>query len=76
MLFFGGYIYYLSFVDMYTKSAWVYLLKTKSEVSQVFKVFKHFVELQFGHKIQALQANYGKAFLPLTPFLNSFGLKI
>lgn len=34
---FNGFHYYISFVDMFTRYIWVYLLKSKSKVSQVFK---------------------------------------
>lgn len=76
MLSFNGYKYYVSFVDMYSGYTWLYLLKTKSEVAQVFKVFKSTAELQLGSKLKTLQTDYGKEFLTLTSFLESFGIKI
>jgi histone deacetylase 1/2 len=35
----GGYKYYVSFVDDYSRFCWIYLLKHKSDVEQVFYAF-------------------------------------
>lgn len=72
---FNGFRYYISFVDMFMRYTWVSLLKTKSEVLQVFKNFKNTVELQFGHRLKVLQIDCGKEFLALTSFLKSCEFK-
>jgi len=46
--------YYLSFVDAYSKYTWIYLLHAKSQVLDVFRKYKLFVENQFDCKIKAL----------------------
>ena len=38
--------YYLVFVDDFTKFTWVYLLKLKSDVFNIFKYFKATIENQ------------------------------
>lgn len=73
MFSFNGFKYYISFVDMFTRYTWVYLIKSKSEVLQIFK---NTVELQFGHKLKILQIDCGKEFIALTLFLESWGIKI
>lgn len=40
----NGYKYYISFIDDYSRYAWVYPLKLKSEAFEVFKLFKLQVE--------------------------------
>jgi histone deacetylase 1/2 len=40
----GGYKYYVSFVDDYSRFCWIYLLKHKSDVEQVFYAFQAHVE--------------------------------
>lgn len=55
----NGYKYYVSFVDAYSKYTWMYLLKMKFEVFDIFKHFKSLVELQFNRKIKMLQTDWG-----------------
>lgn len=53
----GGYKYYVSFVDDYTRFCWIYLLKHKSDVEQVFYAFQAHVERLLGFKIKAVQSD-------------------
>ena len=46
--------YYVSFIDDYSKFAWIYLLKYKSEVFKKFHEFQQLVERQFDKKILAV----------------------
>ncbi|KAH9725227.1 hypothetical protein KPL70_007794 [Citrus sinensis] len=46
----GGYKYYISFVDDYSRYTWVYPLKLKSDAFAIFKLFKLQVENQFSNK--------------------------
>jgi hypothetical protein len=36
----SGYVYYVSFIDDYSRKTWVYFLKSKDEVFGKFKEFK------------------------------------
>jgi transposase len=49
--------YYVSFIDVYSKFTWIYLLKNKSEVFQNFKEFQALVERLFDKKILAGQTD-------------------
>ncbi|KAL4348174.1 hypothetical protein GQ457_17G009980 [Hibiscus cannabinus] len=49
-----GFVYYVSFIDVYSRHTWLYLLKQKSEVVTCFINFYKLVEVQFGYKIKAL----------------------
>lgn len=44
-------IYYVSFIDDFTKLTWIYLLKNISDVFQKFHDFQHHVERLFDKKI-------------------------
>jgi hypothetical protein len=39
-----GYVYYVSFIDDYSRKTWVYFLKSKDEVLEKFKELKALVE--------------------------------
>jgi hypothetical protein len=40
----GKYMYYVSFIDDFSRSTWIYFLRKKSEVFDQFKEFKALVE--------------------------------
>jgi len=55
----GGSRYFVLFIDDWTRKAWIYLLKRKGEVLDVFKKFKNMVERQCGQKIKKLRSDGG-----------------
>eukprot|EP00253_Pinus_taeda_P001647 PITA_01647 len=56
---FSGYKYFLTFIDDFSRRTWVYFLKLKSEVFNIFLAFKAFVEKQSGHQILKLRSDNG-----------------
>jgi hypothetical protein len=40
----GKYMYYVSFIDEFSRNTWIYFLKNKYEVFDRFKEFKALVE--------------------------------
>lgn len=58
----GGNKYFVSFVDEYSRKLWIYLLKAKSEVCSVFKMFKVMAEKQSGRYIKVLRTDGGGEF--------------
>ena len=38
------YVYYLSFIDDYSRKTWIYFMKNKDEVFSKFKEFKALIE--------------------------------
>jgi hypothetical protein len=42
----GGSMYYVSFIDNFSRKTWIYFLRKNSEVSERFKEFKALVENQ------------------------------
>jgi hypothetical protein len=64
----GGYKYYVSFIDDYNKFSWIYLLKFKSQVFQVFCEFHKLVERFFSRKIITIQSDWGGEYNKLHSF--------
>ena len=70
----SGHNYYVSFVDAYSRFTWLYLLKRKSDVFDIFIQFQLHVERLLKHKIIHVQSDWGGANIATsTPSLISFG---
>ena len=54
--------YFLLFIDDFSRKTWVYFLKQKSKVYNVFKKFKALVEKQSGYDIKAMRSDRGGEF--------------
>ncbi|CAL2236277.1 unnamed protein product [Prunus armeniaca] len=59
----SGNRYFLLFIDDYTRMAWVYFLRNKSNTFECFKKFKAMTELQSGHKVKSLRSDRGGEFM-------------
>ena len=53
----SGHTYYVSFVDAYNRFTWLYLIKRKSDVFDVFIQFQAHVERLLNHKIVHVQSD-------------------
>jgi hypothetical protein len=53
----GGKSYFVTFIDDHSRKVWVYFLKQKSEVYEVFKKWKAMVENETGLKIKKLRSD-------------------
>jgi hypothetical protein len=62
----NGFRYYVHFVDEFFKFSWIYFLRTKDELVDVFTKFKSQVENLFISTIKILQTDGGTEFKPLT----------
>jgi hypothetical protein len=58
----GGSMYYVSFIDDFSRKTWIYFLRKKSKVFKKFKEFKALVENQTDKKIKVLRTNNGGEF--------------
>jgi hypothetical protein len=58
----GGSMYYVSFIDDFSRKTWIYFLRKKSEVFEKFKEFKSLVENQTDKKIKVLRTDNGGEF--------------
>ena len=54
---FGGNRYFVTFIYYFIRKLWIYLIKRKDEVFDVFKKFKSMVERQCGHKLKILKTD-------------------
>jgi histone deacetylase 1/2 len=70
----GGYQYYVSFIDDYSHFCWIYLLKHKSDVEQVFYAFQAHVELLLEAKIKAVQSDWGGEYHRLNAYFKHTGV--
>nr|KYP59279.1 Retrovirus-related Pol polyprotein from transposon TNT 1-94 [Cajanus cajan] len=72
---FSGYIYYVAFIDAFSKYTWIYPLKSKAETLSVFQQFKAMAELQFNTKIKSVQPDWGGEYRAFTSFLAINGIE-
>ena len=70
----GGYKYYVSFVDDYSRFCWIYLLKHKSDVEEVFYAFQAHVERLLNAKIKAVQSDGGGEYQKLGRYFQRTGI--
>ena len=54
-----GNSYVVSFIDEFTRKMWIYLIKQKSEVFNIFKKFKLLSEKQSNEVIKVLRTEGG-----------------
>jgi histone deacetylase 1/2 len=64
----------VSFIDDFSKYIWVYLIKQKSDVFQVFKNFQNLVERKFNKKIITMQTDWGGEYEKLNSFFQEIGI--
>jgi hypothetical protein len=58
----GGTLYYVSFINDFSRKTWIYFLRKKSKVFEKFKEFKDLVENQINNKIKVLRIDNGGEF--------------
>ncbi|KAH9651061.1 hypothetical protein KPL70_026606 [Citrus sinensis] len=54
--------YFMSLIDDYSRKVWIYILKTKDQALEKFKVCKSLVENQSGFKLKCLRTDNGLEF--------------
>ncbi|PKI58225.1 hypothetical protein CRG98_021396 [Punica granatum] len=59
----GGYSYFITFADDYSRFGYVYLMKYKHESFEKFKEFKAEVEKQKGKSIKTLRSDRGEEYM-------------
>jgi histone deacetylase 1/2 len=70
----SGAKYYVSFLDDYSKFLWLFPLKLKSDVENVFLNFQTYVEKQFDRKIKAIQSDWGGEYRRLNTYFHKIGI--
>ena len=71
----GNKVYYVSFLDDFSKFTWIYLLKHKSEVFERFRDFQNLVEHLLNRKIKAMQTDWGGEYQHLNTFFQRIGIE-
>ena len=56
------YVYYVSFIDDYSRKTWIYFMKKKYEVFSKFKEFKALIENHTKRKIKTFRSDNGREF--------------
>ena len=59
----GGFQYFITFTDDFSRYGYVYLMKHKSESFEIFKIFQNEVQNQLGKTIKALRSDRGGEYL-------------
>ena len=59
----GGYCYFLTFTDDWSRYGYIYLMKHKSEIVERFKEFQSEVENHHNKKIKFLRSDRGDEYL-------------
>ena len=72
----GGYEYFITFIDDYSRYGYVYLMKKKSEALDKFKEFKPESEKQLGRYIKSLCIDRGGEYMSIefVSFLKEHGI--
>jgi hypothetical protein len=58
----GKSVYYVSFIDDFSRNTWIYFLRNKFEVFDRFKEFKALVENQIEKIIKVMRTDNGREF--------------
>jgi hypothetical protein len=53
----SGCLYYVIFIDDYSRKCWIYFLKAKSDTFDKFKEYKAFIEKKTGKHIRILRTD-------------------
>jgi histone deacetylase 1/2 len=64
----------VSFIDDFSKYTWIYLIKKKSDVFDVFQSFMNLVERKFNKKTITMQTDWGGEYEKLSPFFQKLGI--
>ena len=59
----GGFVYFKTFIDDYSRYGYFYLMRYKSETFEKFKEFRNEVEKQIGRSIKELRSDRGGEYL-------------
>ena len=72
----SGAKWFVTFIDDCTRITWVFLMKDKSEVFQLFVNFFHMVRTQFGKPIKRIRSDNGKEYVNhnFSKFLKDHGI--
>ena len=69
--------YFITFIDDYSRKAFVYFIKAKNEAFEKFQQFKSLVENQTGQRIKTIRSDNGGEYInaPFQHFLRQHGIR-
>ena len=72
----GGYEYFITFIDDYSRYGYIFLMRHKSKAFKKFKEFKAEVENHHGRSIKSLRSDHGGEYLlgEFRQFLEDHGI--
>ena len=56
------YVYYVSFIEDFSRKTWIYFMKNKDEVFRKFKEFKALIENHTEKKVKTFRSDNGREF--------------
>lgn len=59
----SGYLYYITFIDDFSRNTWIYYLKDNDEALKTFKELKALVENQTRKKIKIFRSDNGEEYM-------------
>ena len=72
----GGCLYFVTFIDNHSRKLWVYTLKSKDHVLDLFKQFQASAERQIGKKLKCIKTdNEGKYLGPFGEYCRQHGIR-
>ena len=72
----GGCLYFVTFIDDHSRKVWVYTLKSKDQVFDVFKQFHALVERQTGKKLKCVRTDNGGEYIgPFNAYCRENGIR-
>ena len=72
----SGSLYFVTFIDDHSRKIWVYTLKTKDQVLEVFKQIHALVERQSGEKLKRIRTNNGDEYSgPFDEYCRQYGIR-
>ncbi|KAD4180550.1 hypothetical protein E3N88_29141 [Mikania micrantha] len=72
----GGCSYFVTFIDDHSRKVWVYSLKSKDQVFDVFKQFHALVERQTGKKFKCIRTDNGGEYIgPFDAYCREKGIR-
>jgi hypothetical protein len=63
----GGFQYFITFTNEFSRYGYIYLMRHKSELFEKFKEFQNEVQNQLGKTIKYLRSDRGREYLCNTP---------
>ncbi|KAI4297117.1 hypothetical protein L6164_037021 [Bauhinia variegata] len=73
----GGCLYFVTFIDDYSRKVWVFALKSKDQVLDVFKHFHASVERETSRKLKCVRADNGGEYRgPFERYCKDHGIKL